>query len=207
MAFGNEPGFDRALSQFKANISPSQGPASCRKDDAPPLPEVFIDNLELSTAPNGAGPKSIPPGALRHKQDGAERFPRGKGDDVDIGPWFKAPKGFYSSGLAASLRPSDQAVYFALLYRLNNSKQRTSNSVTVNDKLLAAECGVKTRTIRDSRIRLCEAGVISTSPGRPGKWYTYTLPALSFENVAIEDRPLRKCQPRAKYAKRKVRAA
>lgn len=208
MSFGNEPGFDKLLSRFGPNVPVSRGQVSCRRDGAPPLPAGFAeDESDESAAPIGTGTGASAQGESKREMAGTAKVPKGKSDEVEIGPWFKSPKGFYSSGLALRLRPSDHAVYFALLYRLNKSRERASNRVTLSDVELSKECGVKPRTIRECRTRLCEAGAMSTSPGRRGKWYTYTLPPLSLEDVPISDRQQRKWQPRANYAKRKPSAA
>jgi hypothetical protein len=118
--------------------------------------------------------------------------------DVEVGPWFKVPKGVFRGGTAGSMGPHATAVYVALCEHAN---RKSSNTFSVSDKALASDTGVAERTIREIRTALVEQELITCSRGK-GQSYTYVLSAVPIDWVPIKSRPRRKRKPRALQAAR-----
>jgi hypothetical protein len=121
---------------------------------------------------------------------------KNKSAGVELGRYFKVPKGVFQSGLAARLGSSAMTVYVALCEHAN---RKNSNTFVASDKALAADSGVAERTIRGVRTKLVQAKLI-TIRRELGQSYTYTLLPISSDWVPIKERPRQPCKPRALYA-------
>jgi hypothetical protein len=115
---------------------------------------------------------------------------------VDVGPYTKIPNRFFGSGTAAKLGCSASLVYLALL---DHANRNSSNTFKASDRALASDTGLATRTICDTRKRLCEHGLISTSR-LEGQSYTYTICKPPLVWVPIAQRLRAKRKPRALHA-------
>lgn len=139
-----------------------------------PTPAALPDGLQPSPAPFRV-PKRV-----------------GAATTVEIGGFTKIPNRLFGSGLARALRPSATVLYAALCEHANRNG---SNTFKASDKALASETTLSTRTICDARKRLREKRLITVEQC-PGQSFTYTLPVLSLEWVALADRPRGKQKPR-----------
>ena len=115
---------------------------------------------------------------------------------VDIGPFTKIPNRFFSSGTAASLKPSATLLYVALC---DHANRKGSNTFKASDKALASDTTLSPRTICNARKRLIEYKLI-TCTREEGQSYVYTLPVPAWNWVPVAKRGRSKLKPRAYHA-------
>lgn len=119
---------------------------------------------------------------------------------LDIGLFTKIPSKFFSSGLAAELKPSAAILYLALCEHAN---RENSNQFKASDRALASETSLSERTISSSR-KILEGKSIITCSRDKGQSYSYKLERLKLTWRPLKERIRQKRKARARQSGKEV---